>query len=100
MTGKFTFIGKCISYPLPFSTQYTNPQKLQCYGGTGITTLPQCDPSGLFYPPSSEASWVILINSKTGKPGPMYSEPRMIVVPWPMDNELVLNSKMNPNNEK
>ena len=96
MTGKYTYMGKSYGYPIPFSTQYTNPEKTSNpYTGVFVTS-PQADPNGLFMPSASEASWVILINPKTGEPHPVYSEPRLFVTPFPLSDDIVLNVKDNP----
>lgn len=76
--GKLTFIGKCIGYGVPFSAQYTNPER---YYHTGAT-LPQADPNGLFMPTSSSATWLLMIDPSTGKPRPVYIEPEIVVSPF------------------
>ena len=47
LDGKFVYIGQAIGFGLPYSTQYTNPQKAD-WNGYGSWTLPQADPNGLF----------------------------------------------------
>lgn len=87
-TGKLIFIGKCIGYGVPFSAQYTSPQKVKemsFMSGYKIITLPQADPNGLYMPTSSSATWLMLIDPKTGKPRPVYIEPEIIVSPFPLD---------------
>ena len=95
MTGKFTYIGKCYGFALPFSTQFTNPEKVVYHNG-GWGTTPQADPNGLWMPSSSEASWVIMVNPKDGTPHPIYSEPRLYISPFPMDDAIVINPQSNP----
>lgn len=78
MTGKFVFIGRAIGFPIPYSTQYSNPEKHQAYNGYyqyGYN-LPQAEPNGLFMPNNAEGTWVMLIDSK-GVPQPTYFEPRI-----------------------
>ena len=85
MTGKLTFLGKCIGYGLPYSTQYTNPQRLCYYNEThetGNISLPQADPNGLYMPQSAEGTWLLLINPETNEPEPIYVEPRVVVSPF------------------
>ena len=82
MSGKLTFIGKCIGYPLPYSTQYTNPQAVASFNHSIV--LPQADPNALFMPASAEATFVMLIDPSTGKPHPVYFEPRVTVSPFPL----------------
>ncbi len=77
------FLGKGIGYGIPASTQYTNPQKIAVKNANyGTETLPQADPNGLFMPTSSDATWYMLIDKKTGKPRPVYIEPKIIVSPF------------------
>lgn len=83
--GKLFFIGKCIGYGIPFSAQFTNPEKViyQTYD-SGASTLPQADPNGLFMPTSSSATWLMMIDPETGKPRPVYIEPEIVVSPFPL----------------
>jgi hypothetical protein len=78
MTGRLRFFCNSIGYPLPAATQYTNPQRYSTRSGVA---LPQAEPNGLFSASSAEASYVICI-SPTGKPVPIYSEPRLITSPF------------------
>lgn len=81
------FIGKCIGYGLPASTQFSNPKKLiradlgQYHGDK---SLPQAEPNGLFMPEGLSATWLMLIDPRTGKPRPVYVEPEIIVSPFPL----------------
>lgn len=84
MTGKLVFIGKCIGYGLPYSTQYTNPE-ISITGRQGIVTLPQADPNGLFMPQGLSATWLMMINPESGDPTPVYIEPEIIVSPFKLD---------------
>ena len=83
------FLGKCLGFGLPYSVQYTNPQKIieayemLGYNMTGIHPLsvPQADPNGLFMPTGLSATWLMLLDDK-GKPHPVYVEPEIIVSPF------------------
>lgn len=96
MQGKAVYIGKCIGYGIPFSAQFTNPEKViegdkaLGYDLSGYINypmkLPQADPNGLFMPTSSSATWLIMVDPKTNKPRPVYFEPTIIVSPFPLDN--------------
>ncbi len=90
MTGKPVFLCNSIGYALPYSTQYTNPVKVVTpYTGTAVT-IDQADPNGLFSPSSAEASWVICNNPDPKHPkktGLVYSEPKLIVSPFPLQTE-------------
>jgi hypothetical protein len=78
--GELIFIGKCIGFGLPYSVQYTNPMKRIL----GDVILPQADPNGLFMPEGLSATWLMMIDEKTGEPRPVYIEPPIIVSPFPL----------------
>ena len=85
--GKLFFIGKCIGFGIPFSAQFTNPEKIahqRTYDGGSFGTLPQADPNGLFMPTSSSATWLMMIDPETNKPRPVYIEPEIVVSPFPL----------------
>lgn len=77
-TGKLIYVGKCVGFGIPFSAQYTNPERYEHQG----TTLPQADPNGLFMPTSSSATWLIMIDPETKEPRPVYFEPVIVVSPF------------------
>ena len=79
--GELIFIGKCLGYGIPFSAQYTNPEKIT-KNFSGYFVLPQADPNGLFMPTSSSATWLMMIDPKTNKPRPVYIEPKIVVSPF------------------
>lgn len=84
--GKLVFIGKCIGYGIPFSAQFTNPERpYRFYNGSAEGfSLPQPDPNGLFMPTSSSATWLMMIDPKDGKVHPVYLEPEIVVSPFPL----------------
>lgn len=96
--GKLFYIGKCIGYGIPFSAQFTNPQKLvegDKYLGYDLsgyinypTVLPQADPNGLFMPTSSSATWLMMVDPKTNNARPVYIEPEIVVSPFPLHAEV------------
>jgi hypothetical protein len=76
--------GKCIGFGVPFSAQYTNPERLVAKGvNYGYLTLPQPDPNGIFMPTSSSATWLLVLD-KENNPRPVYFEPTIIVSPFPL----------------
>ena len=80
---KLIFIGKCIGFGIPFSAQYTNPERIAASRlNYGYAILPQPDPNGLFMPTSSSATWLMLIDPETNKPRPVYFEPAIVVSPF------------------
>jgi len=84
--GKLMFIGKCVGFGVPFSAQYTNPEKIAAAShGYGYATLPQADPNGLYMPTSSSATWLMMIDPKTNEPRPVYIEPEIVVSPFALN---------------
>lgn len=92
MTGEVgQYLGQCIGYGIPYSTQFSNPEKVIegdkaiGYDLTGIGTLmtiQQPEPNGLFKPEGLSATWLIMIDPETKKPRPVYVEPEIIVSPF------------------
>jgi hypothetical protein len=93
MTGEVgQYLGKCLGYGLPYSVQFTNPERVingaEALGydflhAESIQTIPQPDPNGLFMPEGLSATWLMLLNDK-GEPHPVYVEPQIIVSPFPL----------------
>ena len=83
MNNELTFLCTSVGYGLPYSTQYTNPQKRVWESAT----LPQAEPNGLYMPADAEATWVMCVDpddkNKTIKP--VYVEPRTIVSPFKLE---------------
>jgi hypothetical protein len=87
------YLGRCIGYGLPASTQYSNPEKSVSHvrnlgsqyishQGEGTGTLPQAEPNGLFMPEGLSATWLMMIDPETKEPRPVYVEPLIIVSPF------------------
>ena len=97
--GKLLYLGRCLGYGIPFSAQFTNPEKVVQgdhelgYDLAGRVNhpmkKPQADPNGLFMPTSSSATWVILLD-KNNEPMVLYVEPNLVVSPAPMPSWLVI----------
>lgn len=82
-SGNLVYLGKCIGYGIPFSAQFTNPERIAYKSHqVGVATLPQADPNGLFMPTSSSATWLMMIDPVTNKPRPVYIEPEIVVSPF------------------
>jgi len=81
--GKLMYIGQCIGFGIPFSAQFTNPEKAR-EDAWGNLSMPQPDPNGLFMPTSSSATWLMMIDPKTKEPRPVYLEPEIVVSPFPL----------------
>jgi len=85
-TGKLVFLGESIGYGLPYSTQFTNPEKIERYSSAGgYVTLPQADPNGLFSPASADGTWVMMKDPNGSKVVPVLVEPRCIVSPFKLN---------------
>ncbi len=81
--GDLKLLCSSIGYGIPYSTQYTNPQK-SVYSGGGSFALPQADPNGLFSPESSDGTWVMCKNPNGNEVSPVLIEPRIVVSPFPL----------------
>jgi len=90
------FIGKCIGYGLPYSTQFSNPEKVVSGGRMlgytastveSILAIPQPEPNGLFMPEGLSATWLLLIDPETNEPRPVYIEPEILVSPFPLNTK-------------
>lgn len=87
VSGKYIYFGKCVGYGIPYSTQFSNPQKLDDESQHGYLTLPQSEPNGLFMPQSSDGTWLMMLNpDKNNEPTPVYVEPKVIVSPFKLPN--------------
>ena len=103
--GKLLYIGRCLGYGIPFSAQFTNPEKVVQgdkelgYDLSGYVNYPmlkpQADPNGLYMPTSSSATWVILLD-EDNNPRPIYVEPTLVVSPIPMPDWLVIKGPDKP----
>ena len=88
--GKFTYLGVSIGYGIPYSTQFTSPQKIAYLGGGDkgyyAEVLPQADPNGLFSPESADGTWIMLKDPE-GNVKPQYIEPKICTFTYklPMD---------------
>lgn len=91
--GKFVYLGRSLGYGIPFSAQYTCPQKAVLrfvYGARHSVVLPQPDPNGLYMPTSSSATWIILIDERTGDLNLVYFEPLLTVTEIPLPSSIVV----------
>jgi hypothetical protein len=91
LTGKFRFIGRAIGFPIPYATQYSNPEKHIGYADSREYgyELPQAEPNGLFMPSSAAGTWVVLLEPGTQKPIPAYFEPNMTCTLFPLPDAVV-----------
>lgn len=75
LEGKLVYQGRGIGFGIPYSVQFTNPERYEYQGAT----LPQADPSGLFKPDGLSATWYMMIDEETGESYVEYFEPEIIV---------------------
>lgn len=75
--GTLRCYGQVVGYGLPYSTQLTPPYR----SSGGGNEDPVREPNGLFMPESAEATWLRVVDPKTGKTSIEYVEPRVIVSP-------------------
>jgi len=88
-TGKFTYIGQAMGYGIPYGTEYTNPERIAQSYQSGYAILPQADPNGLYKATNVNATWIMLIDPKTGKANPMYFESALTVLPTKLPKNLL-----------
>ena len=91
--GHYIYVGKSMGYGLPYSTQYTAPEKLKQggYANTGYwaVTVPQADPNGLYSADGLSATWLMMIDEETGENYIMYCEPTIVVTENPLPDRLI-----------
>ena len=82
--GKLTFFCESIGYPIPYATQYTNPQKDAYYTSSSAAhiALPQADPNGLFSPATADGTWVMCKDPAGKEVRPLHIEPKVIGSPF------------------
>lgn len=80
------YLGACLGFGLPYSVQFTNPERVVRWKLPGSANyyqglLPQADPNGLFMPQGLSATWLLLLD-KDGEARPVYVEPEILVSPF------------------
>ena len=86
MQGKLHHVCDSMGFGLPYSTQFSSPEKVRDGAEDLAPLTPQNEPNGLFMPSSAEGTWVICASTK-GEFTPMYIEPRVIVSPFRLKAE-------------
>jgi len=83
MYGELLPLCQSIGYGLPYSVQYTSPQREErVYQGS--IAMPQADPNGLYMPQGLSATWVLCMD-QNGDTNPVYVEPEIIVSRFELD---------------
>ena len=96
MTGEFVLLCNSIGFGINASIQFANPERVVDDGdahGNGYGYLPQAEPNGLFMPEGLAATYIMCVNEDTETIEPMYVEPEIIVTPFPMPDNLVVNQE-------
>jgi len=83
MNGNLHKLCDSIGYPLPYATQYTNPQQLHT-SQYGNVSYPMADPNGLYSPSSAEGTYVMCLNPESKAITPVYVEERLITSTYKM----------------
>lgn len=86
-TGKIMSECTSLGYPIPATTQLTNPQKLsliELRNGYAQAILPQAEPNGMYTPSSTSATWVMCLGPD-GRVEPAYWEGNVSTYPRPME---------------
>jgi hypothetical protein len=79
-TGKILSFCPSLGYPIPATSQLTNPQRRVPESGV---VLPQAEPNGLYTPSSTSATWVMCLGPD-GNVEPVYWESNVATYPRPM----------------
>lgn len=81
LNGKWVYQGQAVGFPIPYSTEYTNPMMYDSNASNGnyAVILPQADPNGLYSSQNTQADWIM----REGPHGlyPAYIEPNVYVTP-------------------
>lgn len=74
-----------VGYPIPGGTQLTNPVRPVYSGDTGIATVAQGEPNGLYPPSTASGTWVLCVHG--GQTEPTYVEPNVVTYSHPVKIE-------------
>lgn len=88
-TGQIVEVCPSIGYPIPYSTQLTNPEKIEDRYQSGYAILPNPEPNGL-YPPSSAEATIINCVNPDGSLSPVYFEPRVFASPFKIKADRII----------
>jgi len=74
--GGLLFSCESLGFPIPATTQLTNPQTV-VYNNGG-TAIPQAEPNGLYAPPDTDGTFVMCLGEGSGTVEPVYIEDPVI----------------------
>lgn len=86
--GRFIEICPSIGYPIPYSTQMTNPQRGEYEKGT-VITIPNAEPNSL-YPPDNAAATLVQCVNPDGSVSPVYIEENVQAFPFRIVSDIQL----------
>lgn len=87
--GRLTEICPSMGYPIPYSTQLTNPTQMVEGGNYQVTSVGNPEPNGLYSPSSSDATIVSCVD-KDGSVNPFVVEERVTTSPYRLKHEFEL----------
>lgn len=87
MDGKIIEICPSIGYPIPYSTQLSNPMKVE-YQSSGAV-IPNAEPNSL-YPPSDAAATLVQCVNPDGSVSPVYIEWYVLAFPYQIASDVQL----------
>lgn len=87
-------------FPLPYGSELTNPNQATnqvlspggSWSSSGVTTVGQMDPNGIYPTPSALGTWIMCIDEK-GAIHPQYAEPLVLAFTYPVaikDGKIVI----------
>lgn len=85
MNGNLHLLCESVGFGIPYSTQFSNPQRIARDGAQVFGTLPQAEPNGLFPPSSAEGTWVMCLDPSDKKVKAVYEENRITSSPFKMN---------------
>lgn len=83
MQGHYHKICDSLGYGLPYTTQFTNPQRFEYYYSGGhylVGTLPQADPNGLYPPAQADGTWIMCLSDDKKDVDVQYIEDHVAVL--------------------
>lgn len=86
--GKIIEICPSVGYPIPYSTQLTNPMKIEDRY-EGDVAIPNAEPNSL-YPPSDAAATLVQCVNPDGSVSPVYIEWYVLAFPYRIASDLQL----------
>lgn len=87
--GKVVLICESRGYPIPYSTELTNPLQLSRADSSSSTAVGNPEPNGL-YPPAVAAATLVQCVNSDGTVSPTYWENNVFALPYPVKSDIQL----------